>query len=60
MARASQSCRTAITRAKSLLIVVGDETKNRDLFEKALHVAFTKMGLEVADLDGVYIHFGKE
>ena len=42
------------------LIVVGDETKNRDLFEKALHVAFTKMGLEVADLDGVYIHFGKE
>ena len=42
------------------LIVVGDETKNRDLFEKALHVAFTQMGLEVADLDGVYIHFGKD
>lgn len=41
------------------LIVVGDETKNRALFEKALHVAFTQMGLEVADLDGVYIHFGK-
>lgn len=46
--------------AAAHLIVVGDETKNRDLFEKALHVAFTKMGLEVADLDGVYIHFGKE
>lgn len=46
--------------AATHLIVVGDETKNRDLFEKALHVAFTKMGLEVADLDGVYIHFGKE
>lgn len=46
--------------AATQLIVVGDETKNRDLFEKALHVAFTKMGLEVADLDGVYIHFGKE
>lgn len=46
--------------AAAQLIVVGDETKNRDLFEKALHVAFTKMGLEVADLDGVYIHFGKE
>ena len=46
--------------AAARLIVVGDETKNRDLFEKALHVAFTKMGLEVADLDGVYIHFGKE
>lgn len=42
------------------LIVVGDETKNRALFEKALHVAFTQMGLEVADLDGVYIHFGKD
>lgn len=46
--------------AAAHLIVVGDETKNRDLFEKALHVAFTKMGLEVADLDGVYIYFGKE
>lgn len=46
--------------AATQLIVVGDETKNRDLFEKALHVAFTQMGLEVADLDGVYIHFGKE
>lgn len=46
--------------AAAQLIVVGDETKNRDFFEKALHVAFTKMGLEVADLDGVYIHFGKE
>ena len=46
--------------AAAHLIVVGDETKNRDLFEKALHVAFTKMGLEVANLDGVYIHFGKE
>ena len=46
--------------AAAQLIVVGDETKNRDLFEKALHVPFTKMGLEVADLDGVYIHFGKE
>jgi len=46
--------------AAAQLIVAGDETKNRDLFEKALHVAFTKMGLEVADLDGVYIHFGKE
>lgn len=42
------------------LIVVGDKTKNRALFEKALHVAFTQMGLEVADLDGVYIHFGKD
>ncbi|WP_443869107.1 hypothetical protein [Mitsuokella multacida] len=42
------------------LIVVGDETKNRALFEKALHVAFSQMGLEVADLDGVYIHFGKD
>ena len=46
--------------AAAHLIVVGDETKNRDLFEKALHVAFTQMGLEAADLDGVYIHFGKE
>ncbi len=46
--------------AATQLIVVGDEMKNRDLFEKALHVAFTQMGLEVADLDGVYIHFGKE
>ena len=46
--------------AAAHLIVVGDETKNCDLFEKALHVAFTQMGLEVADLDGVYIHFGKE
>ncbi len=46
--------------AATHLIVVGDETKNRDLFEKALHVAFTQMGLEVADLDGVYIHFGKD
>lgn len=42
------------------LIVVGDETKNCALFEKALHVAFTQMGLEVADIDGVYIHFGKD
>ena len=41
-------------------IVGGDETKNRTLFEEALHVAFTQMGLEVADLDGVYIHFGKD
>ena len=49
-----------VNDAATQLIVVGDETKNRDLFEKALHVAFTQMGLEVADLDGVYIHFGKE
>ena len=35
----------------------GDKTKNVSLSEKALYVGYTEMGLDLIDLNGMYIYF---
>jgi len=34
----------------------GEASHNVDVMEKALHVAFSEMGLELEDLDAVYVY----
>ncbi len=34
----------------------GEASHNVDVMEKALHVAFSEMGLELEDLDAIYVY----
>ena len=39
------------------VVKAGDAKKNVSLSEKAIHAAFTEMGLDLVRLKGVYVYF---